>query len=190
MTLYARIQNPQFFTLRNSAQAPYLQPPASLKAAKTKPKTCTADELHYVPVSSSDWKLALWRYLPSARVWICFFKGSDVLLFWLFVEFLRLLNHSGDCFWQAQRRNHPLLLLSGVGTNAIGYDLAPEVILCLETLIIWIIMLSLLRKLIDQGCCGSVLVRTLHVSPRIWYLDSGTSRSWIEFIGRGRLWRG
>ncbi|XP_043813092.1 uncharacterized protein LOC110616351 isoform X2 [Manihot esculenta] len=93
MTLYARIQNPQFFTLRNSAQAPYLQPPASLKAAKTKPKTCTADELHYVPVSSSDWKLALWRYLPSAR---------------------------------AQRRNHPLLLLSGVGTNAIGYDLAPE----------------------------------------------------------------
>ncbi|KAJ8557699.1 hypothetical protein K7X08_004465 [Anisodus acutangulus] len=27
---------------------------------------------------------------------------------------------------QAPRRNHPLLLLSGVGTNAIGYDLSPE----------------------------------------------------------------
>lgn len=28
---------------------------------------------------------------------------------------------------QAPPRNHPLLLLSGVGTNAIGYDLAPGV---------------------------------------------------------------
>lgn len=28
---------------------------------------------------------------------------------------------------QAPQRNHPLLLLSGVGTNAIGYDLSPEV---------------------------------------------------------------
>ncbi|PHU08782.1 hypothetical protein BC332_20642 [Capsicum chinense] len=27
---------------------------------------------------------------------------------------------------QAPRRNHPLLLLSGVGTNAIGYDLSPD----------------------------------------------------------------
>ncbi|KAJ4713454.1 Alpha/beta hydrolase family protein [Melia azedarach] len=58
-----------------------------------KPKICTADELHYVDVSNSDWRLALWRYLPSS---------------------------------QAARRNHPLLLLSGIGTNAIGYDLSPE----------------------------------------------------------------
>lgn len=28
---------------------------------------------------------------------------------------------------QGPNRNHPLLLLSGVGTNAIGYDLAPGV---------------------------------------------------------------
>lgn len=28
---------------------------------------------------------------------------------------------------QGTRRNHPLLLLSGLGTNAIGYDLAPDV---------------------------------------------------------------
>ncbi|KAK4731791.1 hypothetical protein R3W88_024779 [Solanum pinnatisectum] len=27
---------------------------------------------------------------------------------------------------QAPRRNHPLLLLSGIGTNAIGYDLSPQ----------------------------------------------------------------
>ncbi|KAL3575031.1 hypothetical protein D5086_023132 [Populus alba] len=58
-----------------------------------KPDTCTADELHYVTVSNSEWKLALWRYLPSPK---------------------------------AKPRNHPLLLLSGVGTNAIGYDLSPE----------------------------------------------------------------
>uniref|UniRef100_M1A5T9 AB hydrolase-1 domain-containing protein n=1 Tax=Solanum tuberosum TaxID=4113 RepID=M1A5T9_SOLTU len=57
-----------------------------------KPSLCTADELHYVSVNNSDWKLALWRYIPPP---------------------------------QAPKRNHPLLLLSGVGTNAIGYDLAP-----------------------------------------------------------------
>ncbi|KAL1568381.1 hypothetical protein AAHA92_00003 [Salvia divinorum] len=57
-----------------------------------KPPICTADELHYVTVNNSAWKLALWRYSPSP---------------------------------QAPPRNHPLLLLSGVGTNAIGYDLSP-----------------------------------------------------------------
>ncbi|OMO64039.1 hypothetical protein COLO4_32135 [Corchorus olitorius] len=57
-----------------------------------KPSVCTADELHYVSVPNSDWRLALWRYHPSP---------------------------------QAPTRNHPLLLLSGVGTNAIGYDLSP-----------------------------------------------------------------
>ncbi|CAN4086631.1 unnamed protein product [Withania somnifera] len=56
-----------------------------------KPSVCTADELHYVPLPNNEWKLALWRYLPSPQ----------------------------------RRRNHPLFLLSGVGTNAIGYDLAP-----------------------------------------------------------------
>ncbi|KAM1085294.1 hypothetical protein ACFX2B_010963 [Malus domestica] len=58
-----------------------------------KPSICTADELHYVSVPNSDWKLALWRYLPCPK---------------------------------APQRKHPLLLLSGVGTNAIGYDLSPE----------------------------------------------------------------
>ncbi|XP_011004082.1 PREDICTED: uncharacterized protein LOC105110676 isoform X2 [Populus euphratica] len=63
------------------------------KKNNKKPDTCTADELHYVTVSNSEWKLALWRYLPCPK---------------------------------AKPRNHPLLLLSGVGTNAIGYDLSPE----------------------------------------------------------------
>ncbi|XP_047181260.1 uncharacterized protein LOC124847746 [Vigna umbellata] len=62
-------------------------------AVTDKPSVCTADELHYVSLSNSDWKLALWRYNPSPL---------------------------------APPRNHPLLLLSGVGTNAIGYDLSPE----------------------------------------------------------------
>ena len=36
-----------------------------------KPSICTADELHYVHVSDSDWRLALWRYHPNPKV---FFK--------------------------------------------------------------------------------------------------------------------
>ena len=36
--------------------------------SQDKPPICTADELHYVPVSNSDWKLALWRYRPSPQV--------------------------------------------------------------------------------------------------------------------------
>ncbi|GAA0143055.1 lipase [Lithospermum erythrorhizon] len=65
---------------------------AGWKSAE-KPPICTADELHYVPVDNSDWRLSLWRYLPSS---------------------------------QGKERNHPLLLLSGLGTNAIGYDLSPD----------------------------------------------------------------
>lgn len=36
-----------------------------LADAPEKPEMCTADELHYVPVPDTDWRLALWRYLPS-----------------------------------------------------------------------------------------------------------------------------
>ncbi|KAL2482369.1 hypothetical protein Fot_43813 [Forsythia ovata] len=63
------------------------------RRAAEKPSICTADELHFVHVPNSNWRLALWRYTPSP---------------------------------QATRRIHPLLLLSGLGTNAIGYDLAPD----------------------------------------------------------------
>lgn len=33
-----------------------------------KPEVCTADELHYVPVPGTSWRLSLWRYLPSPSV--------------------------------------------------------------------------------------------------------------------------
>lgn len=33
-----------------------------------KPSICTADELHYISVSNSDWRLPLWRYTPSPQV--------------------------------------------------------------------------------------------------------------------------
>lgn len=68
-------------------------PNDAVQKVVNKPSICTADELHYVHVASSGWRLALWRYHPHP---------------------------------QACPRNHPLLLLSGVGTNAIGYDLSPE----------------------------------------------------------------
>lgn len=39
------------------------------------PEICTADELHYVSVHNSDWRLALWRYKPSPQVLcVCDFK--------------------------------------------------------------------------------------------------------------------
>lgn len=37
-----------------------------------KPSLCTADELHYVSVNNSDWKLALWRYIPPPQVQLFF----------------------------------------------------------------------------------------------------------------------
>lgn len=33
-----------------------------------KPEMCTADELHYVPLPGTPWRLALWRYLPAKDV--------------------------------------------------------------------------------------------------------------------------
>ncbi|CAM6119148.1 unnamed protein product [Calypogeia fissa] len=59
-----------------------------------KPEICTADELHYVAVPGTTWRLALWRYRPPPN---------------------------------APQRNHPVLMLSGIGTNAIGFDLDPSV---------------------------------------------------------------
>ncbi|MQM06119.1 hypothetical protein Taro_038940 [Colocasia esculenta] len=62
------------------------------KQEGSKPPGCTADELHYVAVPGTEWRIALWRYTPCP---------------------------------EAPSRNHPLMLLSGVGTNAVGYDLSP-----------------------------------------------------------------
>ncbi|KAL1216842.1 hypothetical protein V5N11_025331 [Cardamine amara subsp. amara] len=67
--------------------------PAIGSVSKTVNKIFTADELHYVPVPNSDWRVALWRYLPSSK---------------------------------APKRKHPLILLSGIASNAVTYDLSPE----------------------------------------------------------------
>lgn len=37
-----------------------------------KPPICTADELHYVSIHNSDWRLALWRYKPPKQVFLYF----------------------------------------------------------------------------------------------------------------------
>lgn len=34
----------------------------------SKPPICTADELHYVSVNKSQWRLSLWRYTPPPEV--------------------------------------------------------------------------------------------------------------------------
>lgn len=41
---------------------------ANNKKKLGKPEECTADELHYVAVPGTPWRLSLWRYLPSAKV--------------------------------------------------------------------------------------------------------------------------
>jgi hypothetical protein len=46
-----------------------------------KPDACTADELHYVTVSDSEWKLALWRYLPSPKVLVLALAADAFVLF-------------------------------------------------------------------------------------------------------------
>ncbi|KAL0408902.1 UNVERIFIED_CONTAM: hypothetical protein Sradi_1824600 [Sesamum radiatum] len=40
---------------------------AEIEKLPNKPPICTADELHYVTVNNSDWRLALWRYKPSPQ---------------------------------------------------------------------------------------------------------------------------
>ena len=49
-----------------------------------KPSICTADELHYVSVPNSDWKLALWRYPPCPKVVTPLFSSSNCLGLFLF----------------------------------------------------------------------------------------------------------
>ncbi|WVZ15170.1 hypothetical protein V8G54_012736 [Vigna mungo] len=89
------------------------------KNGRQRRSICTADELHRVVVSNSDWKLALWRYLPSPEVPL--FSSSQIFAFCEY-PFGNALMYN----FRAPLRNHPLLLLSGVATNAIGYDLSPE----------------------------------------------------------------
>lgn len=41
---------------------------SSVEVVNNKPPICTADELHYVSVDKSQWRLALWRYKPPPQV--------------------------------------------------------------------------------------------------------------------------
>ncbi|CAN0877009.1 hypothetical protein LINGRAHAP2_LOCUS11620 [Linum grandiflorum] len=93
--LSLRRRRPAFSTPRAAPNRQMSAAPIVAKGKKVenKPEICTADELHFVDAHNSDWKLALWRYLPSSS---------------------------------ATRRKHPLLLLSGIATNAVGFDLSPE----------------------------------------------------------------
>ncbi|XP_027923804.1 uncharacterized protein LOC114181530 [Vigna unguiculata] len=88
-----RLASSRFYRRRVTPPSAAFRSVRREKNGRQRRSICTADELHRVVVSNSDWKLALWRYLPSP---------------------------------EAPSRNHPLLLLSGVATNAIGYDLSPE----------------------------------------------------------------
>ncbi|XP_071698853.1 uncharacterized protein [Rutidosis leptorrhynchoides] len=49
-----------------------------------KPPICTADQLHYVSVKNSDWRLTLWRYQPSLQ-WIK--KRSNAIGSWIDVAY-------------------------------------------------------------------------------------------------------
>ncbi|KAJ0637041.1 hypothetical protein HanOQP8_Chr17g0669141 [Helianthus annuus] len=40
---------------------------AAVERVAEKPPICTADELHYVSIHNSDWRLALWRYKPPPQ---------------------------------------------------------------------------------------------------------------------------
>lgn len=52
----------------------------AVEKIREKPSICTADELHYVSVSNSDWRLALWRYTPPPQVFPHFPFSTDLYL--------------------------------------------------------------------------------------------------------------
>lgn len=41
---------------------------SKIELNKEKEEVCTADELHYVDVPGTEWKIALWRYIPCPKV--------------------------------------------------------------------------------------------------------------------------
>ncbi|KAJ0823327.1 putative serine aminopeptidase, S33, alpha/Beta hydrolase [Helianthus annuus] len=72
-----------------------------------KPPICTADELHYVFVKNSDWKLALWRYLPSPQAsWV----GTNAIAYDLSPEssFARHMCEHGFDTWILEVRGSGL----------------------------------------------------------------------------------
>jgi hypothetical protein len=61
-----RIISSRFYCRRDPPSSPAK---VHWKKKNVKPQSiCTADELHHITVPNSNWKLALWRYLPSPKV--------------------------------------------------------------------------------------------------------------------------
>ncbi|GAU30741.1 hypothetical protein TSUD_145380 [Trifolium subterraneum] len=60
-----RIISSRFYCRRDPPPSPAK---VHWKKKDVKPQSiCTADELHHITVPNSNWKLALWRYLPSPK---------------------------------------------------------------------------------------------------------------------------
>ncbi|KAK8335576.1 hypothetical protein V6Z12_A09G064500 [Gossypium hirsutum] len=82
-----------------------------------KPNICTADELHYVHVDKSEWKVALWRYLPSPQAPT---RNHPLMLFLLIMQihvqssFARFMCSQGYDTW--------ILELRGAGLSTQGMD--------------------------------------------------------------------
>ncbi|KAM7482970.1 hypothetical protein LguiB_007553 [Lonicera macranthoides] len=107
--------NPSRFDSRPDRCAFVRTPPARLKqlcvtnaVVKTveKPSICTADELHYVSVHNSDWRLALWRYKPPPKS----FRPSVMNVNRLQSSFARSMSSQGFDTW--------ILEVRGAGLSA------------------------------------------------------------------------
>ncbi|MCE3215303.1 hypothetical protein HAX54_001799 [Datura stramonium] len=68
----------------------------TFQKVSSKPSLCTADELHYVSVNNSDWKLALWRYIIPAESVSGFLNESQsrIMSAKLFDQISKLLEDS------------------------------------------------------------------------------------------------
>lgn len=69
--------------------------------------------------------ISLKKYLQIEEL-KCDFAAFYAVLGVGFLQF-SYLNVDGCLCVQAPKRNHPVLMLSGIGTNAIGFDLDPKV---------------------------------------------------------------
>nr|GMD06416.1 putative alpha/beta hydrolase [Ipomoea batatas]GME15565.1 putative alpha/beta hydrolase [Ipomoea batatas] len=54
--------------LRRDRKSP--QRPSNRKKLSIKPSVPTVDELHYIFANNSEWRLALWQYIPPPQVQI------------------------------------------------------------------------------------------------------------------------
>jgi len=74
-----RLASSRFYRRRVTPPSAAFRSVRREKNGRQRRSICTADELHRVVVSNSDWKLALWRYLPSPEVPL--FSSSQIFAF-------------------------------------------------------------------------------------------------------------